>query len=242
MTCLQKAFMCKVPLVVVQQRLFYCWGWITVKTECLLPVPVSDHAITLMPELLGKSVALLNYGQWSLQWLWHLFQPSARFVPSRWIYFRTSVNPHVVMVLLASLNEWKYGRISWYKTLSVDCVLGWVMGAQGPTLCWVVWSVSTCYKSQHWFYRDPWDHVNLHLSIPQPNNSSQSSGELSIGFLSIPLTDAVSSSLATMKDGRSLVIVFASKSMTSVAVEAHMLSEKKWKEAFWSKVRSWGGC
>lgn len=31
---------------------------------------------------------------------------------------------------------------------------------------------------------------------------------------------------------RSLVIVFASKSMASVAVEAHMLSEKERKEAF----------
>lgn len=63
MTCSQKAFMCKVPLVVVQLQLFDCSGWIKVKTECLLPVPVSEHAITLMPELLGKSVALLNYGQ-----------------------------------------------------------------------------------------------------------------------------------------------------------------------------------
>lgn len=75
------------------------------ETRCMLLVPVFGLDITLMPELLTKSAALLNYGQWGPQWLWYSFQPSARFVPSCWIYFRTGVNPQAVMVLLASLNE-----------------------------------------------------------------------------------------------------------------------------------------
>ncbi len=182
------------------------------------------------------------------------------------------------------------------------------MEAQGPTLRWVVWSVSTCYKSQQWFYRDPQDLVNHHLSIPPPVNLlensplgfSQKLGR-SAGFLlfplhllstpccpnlyylifllhimspkhdwtthcidekneqksyrfgltrgwvnheiififgwTVPLTNAVAFMLATMNDGRSLVVAFAlfwvNKSMASVAAEAHMLSEnQRQEEAF----------